>query len=122
MTVGNSERNAFNARGWQHHIKCKMDFGLKTLKKPLHLRAKPVDPVRNSSSLRKHRATGFGQLRFPRRFAVEQSDAELRLEIGDRVADHRSRAVELSGSSREAADIDDGQKNSQLIKCRRARI
>src|SRR5262245_1264466 len=60
--------------------------------------------------------TGIGQLRFARRPAIKQRDPKLRLEISNRIADDRRRPPELSRRAREAANIDDGQKDPQLVK------
>ena len=60
---------------------------------------------------REDSAASFGQLGLARRLAIEQQDAELRLEIRDRIADDRCRPAKLSRRARETAHIDHGQKD-----------
>ena len=45
----------------------------------------------------------------------EERDPELCLQIGNRIADHRSSTPELSRGTRKAATVHDGQKGLQLI-------
>jgi hypothetical protein len=94
-----------------------MQFRLKTLEKTFHLGAQSIDAIGNAARFREDSAAYFRQLRCARRLAIEQRDAKLRLQIGNRIADHRSRTSELSRRAGEAANIHHGQKDLQLIQC-----
>jgi hypothetical protein len=111
-----------HAPGRQHHVKDEMDFCLEALEKASHLGAKPVDPVGDGARLRQDRAASFRQHGFARRLAIEQQDPELRLQVGNRIADDRCRPAKPSRRAREAAHLDHGQKDPQLIERRRAGV
>ena len=66
------------------------------------------------------RADGHGKLglHLAYRRAIEQQDRELRLQIGNRVADDRWRPAEPSCRARKATDLRHGQKHPQLIERR----
>src|SRR5262249_11190277 len=92
------------------------------LEQASHLGAEPFDAIGGGAWLREDRAAGFGQLGFARRLAIEQHDPELRLQIGNRIADDRRRPAEPSRRTRETAHLDHGQKDTQLVERRRTRV
>ena len=104
----------------QHDVNGEIDLRLQPVEQPLHLGAQPVDAVRNAAHFRQQCAAGHGQLRLARAFPVEQRQAQLRLQIGDAIADDRHGAVEPASRRGEAAGVDDGQEDAQLVEGRRA--
>src|SRR5208282_3867845 len=80
-----------------------------------------VNSLGDRPRLRQHCASSFGQARPAGRLAVEQFDTELRLQIGNPVADHRRRAMELAAGRGETAGFNNRQKNLQLIESRDTR-
>ena len=59
---------------------------------------------------------GHAEPRLAGGVAVEQLQPELCLQIGDGVADDRSRPPEPLGGRGETADLDDSEKDLELVK------
>ncbi|MNQ98956.1 hypothetical protein D3C85_1146760 [compost metagenome] len=81
-----------------------------------------MNPVGDGPGFGQYGATGIGELGFTGCLAVEQRHTELHFQVGDRVADNRSGAVQFSGGRRETADFHDRQEHSQLVQCRCSRV
>ena len=65
-----------------------------------------------------HRLAGYRQGRPAGRFAVEQRQAQLGLEIVDAIGDDRSCPVKAAAGGGEAARLRDCQENAQLVEGR----
>src|SRR4029077_6865942 len=98
-----------------------VDFRLEALQKASDLGAEPADAIGDGTCLGPHPAAGFSQSWSARRLPIKQRNPELRLQIGYRIADNPRRPAELSRRTREAAYLDHGQKDPQLIERRRTR-
>ena len=120
MTVGNACAERRQRRdqppGRQHHVDRHRDFRFQPRSKPAGAGLQPIhaDASRRASA-RMARPASVSAGRRVR--AVEQPQAaELLLEIGDRVADHRLPPVELARRGRKAPRLDDGQEHAELVQ------
>ena len=72
----------------------------------------------HDARLRQHGPSGLGELGLSRHVSVEQIEAELGLQIGYGIADHRGRPSELARCGGEAAGFDDGDEDLKLVQRR----
>ncbi|KAJ8138285.1 hypothetical protein OY671_008502, partial [Metschnikowia pulcherrima] len=65
-----------------------------------------------------HRAARFGQRRPARSLALEQGDAESRLQVGDAIADDRDGPAQLARGAVETAFVDHGEEDADSVDVR----
>jgi hypothetical protein len=94
-TVGNSASNACMASTSRDdgsiYIDNQGDFGFEALEQALDLGSQIVDADPDGAGFRQHSGARLGQCGLACAIAIEQRQAELQLEIGDRIADRRCR-------------------------------
>jgi hypothetical protein len=108
--------------GRQHHIDGDVDFGFQSVEQAFYLGTQAIHHQCRGAGFGQNGAAGHGQLGFARAFALEQRQPELRFQVGNAVADHGNRAIELAACAGEAARIDDRQQDVQLVESGRARV
>ena len=104
-------------RRWRGDVDCDDQVRFKPSRQPLGAGADVVQHANHAARVGEHRPAFGGERRFARAFPLEQLQPELRLQIGDRVADHRLRPVEPAPGSREAAGVRNGDQDLHLVEC-----
>ena len=77
-------------------------------------------PCRDRAGLGQEGCAGLGENRLSRLLPIEDGDTELRLEIGDRVADGGCRASQSPAGCGETARFDNGQEYLELVEAGRS--
>ena len=121
LLVESAQRLAEPFRG-KHHVDREVDLRLEALEQAFDFGAQPIHALADRAGLGEHRLPRDGEPRLARALPLEQQQPKLRLEIGDAVADHRGGAVEPPPGGREAARLDHGQEDPELVEGRRARF
>ena len=114
-------QNAHQHAGGEHHVDHHRHFRLQSAGQRLGARAHAIDLQGHGArigqqGLARVRQGGLALA------AVEQHHIQLFFQVGDGVADHRLRAVQLARRMGEAARVDDGDKHAQLVERRLARF
>ena len=102
----------------KHDVDRDAKLRLKPFEQPLGLGPKAVDAVGDGPYFGQHRLAGYRQGRPAGRFAVEQRQAQLGLEIVDAIGDDRSCPVKAAAGGGEAACLRHCQENAQLVEGR----
>ena len=99
----------------EHHVHGHREFGLETFRHAAGARLEGVHVLGDRARFDQQQSAGLGQLRVAGA-AVEQADAELQLEIGQRLADHRLRTAQLAARSGKAALFGGGDEGAELVE------
>ncbi|MNY00852.1 hypothetical protein D3C86_1333620 [compost metagenome] len=97
-----------------HHVHRDRQLGLQPFGHGARLGLEAVHAAHDHAGFREEGGALLGELRVTRR-AVEQLHVDLRLEVGQRLADDRLRPAQLAARRREAAFVCRRDEGAQLV-------
>ncbi len=102
--------------GRPHHIHHQRHFRFQARGQSARLGEQAVQRDGEAARVRQDRAPRIGQLGPGGAGTGEQGDAQLALQIGDGIADHRIGAAQLAGSPGKAAGLHNRQEDRDLVQ------
>jgi len=99
----------------EHHVHHDRKLGLEAFAHRASPRLESVHVVGDRAGIGQEAASLLGKAGIPCR-AVEELHAQLRFQVGERLADHRLRAPQLAARGREASLVHRGDESPQLVQ------